>query len=227
MVEPNDDAAPAGDWYVDWGRLLRTARQVAGLSLTDVGRATGLSKGYLSKLESGHPSAANPSRATLAALARALPSFGPLAHTLEPSTRIATLAFGRVPPRLPVVTLDPDGAARASPVRLGWREFELVIALLVVEQSAFPQPLTAVALARSVGRSLSDVQPTLDGLVDMAVLEVRPPARPGRAPTYRRAQDFEARVGITRVGDALILAAALLAQAPGERERRRKGDDDG
>src|SRR5437588_412086 len=65
-------------WPQDWGRLLRLARQVAGLSLTELSARTGLSKGYLSKLESAHAAAQNPSRATLAALARALPSFRPL-----------------------------------------------------------------------------------------------------------------------------------------------------
>src|SRR5215831_14940579 len=84
-------------WTMDWGRLLRIARQVAGMSLTALSAHTGLSKGYLSKLESGAPSAANPSRATLAALARALPSFRPLAHTLEPGMSVAStggLDFG-------------------------------------------------------------------------------------------------------------------------------------
>src|SRR5690348_17096672 len=77
-------SAGANGWVLDWGRLLRIARQVAGYSLSDLARNAGLSKGYLSKLESGALGAANPSRATLAALARALPSFRPLALTLAP-----------------------------------------------------------------------------------------------------------------------------------------------
>src|SRR5260370_41996529 len=84
-----DETAPElrdePDWQVQWGGLLRTARQVAGLSLSELAAVTGLSKGYLSKLESGHVAALNPSRATLAALARALPSFRALAPTLEPA----------------------------------------------------------------------------------------------------------------------------------------------
>ena len=63
-------------WPQDWGRLLRLARQVAGLSLSELSARAGLSKGYLSKLESGHITAQNPSRATLAALARALRASG-------------------------------------------------------------------------------------------------------------------------------------------------------
>ena len=78
------DGVRPTEWALDWGRLLRTARQVAGLSLTELSARTQLSKGYLSKLESGAVGAANPSRATLAALARALPSFGPVAHMFGP-----------------------------------------------------------------------------------------------------------------------------------------------
>lgn len=225
-MEPDHVTEPTSDWHVDWGRLLRTARQVAGLSLTALARETGLSKGYLSKLESGHLSAANPSRSTLAALARALPSFGPLAHTLQPSTRIGALTFARVAPQLPAVTPESEDPALPHPMRLGWRELELVIALLVSEQSAIPHPLTAIALARSVGRTPGDVRQTLEGLVQMGVFHMRPPMRPGGAPTYARADDFEARVGITRVGDALILAAALLAQAPTGRRSRQGGEDE-
>ncbi len=47
-------------WMRDWDHLLRIARQVAGLSLTAFSACTGLSKGYLSKLESGHHSTLHP-----------------------------------------------------------------------------------------------------------------------------------------------------------------------
>lgn len=226
MNDAQHNSAATSDWRVDWGRLLRTARQVAGLSLTDLSRATGLSKGYLSKLESGHVNAANPSRTTLAALARALPSFGPLAHTLEPAGPIGALAFSQVAPRPPEVVLDATGAPRANPVALGWRELELVMALLIAEQTATTQPITALLLARAVGRSTADVRATLDRMVDMGIVTVHPPRLPGGQPTYRRSGDFEARVGITRVGDALILAAALLAQAPSARRQRPSPEDD-
>src|SRR5947209_18386370 len=96
IVSREEAASTADDatWPQDWGRLLRLARQVAGLSLTELSARTGLSKGYLSKLESAHAAAQNPSRATLAALARALPSFRPLANTLEPGATLAALDFG-------------------------------------------------------------------------------------------------------------------------------------
>lgn len=203
---------PARDWQLDWGRLLRTARQVAGLSLGELSARTGLSKGYLSKLESGHATALNPSRATLAALARALPSFRSLAHTLEPSGALSPLTFAA--PVVPDVLLDAGGEAMDSPVRLGWRELEVVVALLTLERAAVPQPLTALLIARALGRPRADVQPVLDRLTAMGVLHRLPPTRPGDAPRYARAGDFERRVGIARVGDALILAAALLAQTP-------------
>jgi len=204
--------APARDWQLDWGRLLRTARQVAGLSLGELSARTGLSKGYLSKLESGHETALNPSRATLAALARALPSFRSLAHTLEPGGALAPLAFAA--PMVPEALLDANGEAVDSPVRLGWRELEVVVALMTLEQAAIPQPITALIVARALGRRRADVEPVLDGLVAMGVLRRLPPGRPGDVPRYARADDLERRVGITRVGDALILAAALLAQTP-------------
>src|SRR6185437_5261867 len=82
-AESSNQEQPADDWAIRWGHLLRMARQVAGLSLSEVAERSGLSKGYLSKLESAHPSAANPSRATLAALARALPSTIPLTQKLD------------------------------------------------------------------------------------------------------------------------------------------------
>jgi len=203
---------PARDWQLDWGRLLRTARQVAGLSLGELSARTGLSKGYLSKLESGHETAHNPSRATLAALARALPSFRSLAHTLEPAGALSPLTFAA--PAAPEVLLDAGGEVVDSPVRLGWRELEVVVALMTLEQAAVPQPVTALLVARALGRPCADVQLVLADLVVMGVLRRLPPGRPGDVPRYARADDFERRVGISRVGDALILAAALLAQTP-------------
>src|SRR5262245_20616998 len=138
MSESAEREHVLADWHLDWGRLLRTARQVAGLSLSELSRATGLSKGYLSKLESGDATATNPSRATLAALARALPSFRPLAHTLEPAASLATLAFAQAAPQVPQVAPGPAGTMEENPVALGWRELEVVLALLVLQQSAAP-----------------------------------------------------------------------------------------
>src|SRR6185437_8169464 len=89
-AESSNQEQPADDWAIRWGHLLRMARQVAGLSLSEVAERSGLSKGYLSKLESAHPSAANPSRATLAALARALPSTIPLIQKLDAEAGLPT-----------------------------------------------------------------------------------------------------------------------------------------
>src|SRR5262249_39697112 len=152
----------------------------------------------------------NPSRATLAALTRALPSFGPLAHTLEPSAPLTSLAFAVQAPRVPEVALAAPGEARENLITLGWRGVEVVLSLLVLEQSATPQPLTALVIARSLGRTSAEVAMVLDRLVGMNVLERRPPSRPGGPQTFRRAGDFATRIGVARVGDALVLAAALL-----------------
>jgi transcriptional regulator with XRE-family HTH domain len=212
------------EWQTNWGRLLRTARQVAGLSLADLSAATGLSKGYLSKLESGHATAANPSRATLAALARALPSFGPLAHILQPQQLEASLALGLAPPTVPAFLAGPSGTIRPSPVRLGWRELEAVVALMSLESSAAPYPLTALTLARATQRPLTDMRDTLERLVHMGVVVHRAPSRAGGDIQYLRAPDFVQRVGIARIGDALVLAAALLAQSPLARRRATRPD---
>lgn len=228
---PADEHATGEDWTRDWGRLLRTARQVAGLSLTDLSARTGLSKGYLSKLESGQDGARNPSRATLVALARALPSFRPLAYQLEPADGATTpsLAFAEQAPRPPqlLIGAESNGASateEAEPIQLGWREMELLVALLALERSAIPAPLSATILARAVDRSADSVIPALERLTRSGVLRCFPPTRPGVAPTYGRGLAFDARVGLSRLGDALVLAAALLAQAPTLNSRRR---DDG
>lgn len=211
-------------WQLSWAHLLRTARQVAGKSLTVLAAETGLSKGYLSKLESGRETALNPSRATLAALAHALPSFRALAHMLDPTLDVATPALARAEPQLPPIvpahrTQPADGPTESgdvmpSPVRLGWQELEVVAAVLALEQAALRQPLTRVTIGRAVGRPAAQVEAALDTLVRMGVLARLPAQRAGSLPTYRRSDAFGERTGIARLGDALLLAAALLSQAP-------------
>jgi len=212
-------------WPREWGHLLRLARQIAGLSLTQLGAATGLSKGYLSKLESGHPSGRNPSRATLAALARALPSFRPLAHALEPSESTGALALAEAARTLPEVVREPGGAVVASPVQLGWRELELLAAVLALVASAVPQPANAVLLSRAVGRPMEDTMRVLGRLVRMGVLECHDALRPGYPPVYSPSTRFETLTGLRRVGDALVLAASLLAQAPALHRRPQEVGD--
>jgi transcriptional regulator with XRE-family HTH domain len=212
----------AATWPQDWGQLLRLARQVAGLSLSDLSARTGLSKGYLSKLESGHITAQNPSRATLAALARALPSFRPLANTLEPGAALAALDFGAEQPT-PAQRADmrPD----EDPVRLGWKELELLVALFALDSAALPVPLTSVALARAVDRDHDETLATLDRLVAMGVVEREQPQRVAATTSFRPSVRASAVTGLGRVGDALVLAASLLAQAP-SRPRRTQTDED-
>jgi transcriptional regulator with XRE-family HTH domain len=219
-VARDADAKAGEHWARDWGQLLRLARQVAGLSLTELSGRTGLSKGYLSKLESGHASARNPSRATLAALSRELPSFRPLAHTLEPNapTPVAALADAAPPPPLALFAAE---VPEAVPIQLGWRELELLIALLTLEQSALPLPLTAIALARAVGRTTAAVAPTLANLVGQDLLRAVPPTRVGAPPSYALTARAASQIGLERLGDALVLASALLTQAPLLRRAQR------
>jgi transcriptional regulator with XRE-family HTH domain len=209
-------------WPQDWGRLLRLARQVAGLSLSELSTRTGLSKGYLSKLESGHVTAQNPSRATLAALARALPSFRPLANTLEPGAALAALDFGM---EQPAPAQRADMRPGEDPVRLGWKELELVVALFALDSAALPIPLTSVALARAIDRDHGETLAILGRLVAMGVVEREWPQRVGAAMSFRPSVRASALTGLERVADALVLAASLLAQAPA-RPRRTQTDED-
>lgn len=256
VSQPAEDA-----WQRDWGLFLRLARQVAGLSLTELADRSGLSKGYLSKLESGSAGARNPSRATLAALARALPSFRTLAHMLDPglaptplaptlpptgvpiglpssSTRDATphlideAASTRSMPSNTTVTMgggekhEPDDAPPA-PLRLGWRELEVVLVLLALDRAALPTPITALAIARALDRPLGEVRPVLDQLLAAGVLLCETAPRPNGPLTYMPSPHLPRRLGISRVGDALVLAAALLAGASSQWQRtmRPRGGD--
>ncbi len=229
-----DEAAVggAGGWVADWGRLLRIARQVAGFSLTDLSTRTGLSKGYLSKLESGALGAANPSRATLAALARALPSFRPLALTLAPGLGVEELAFEGIAPH---PTAAGPGSEPTDParLRLGWKEMEVLAALMVLEAAALPYPLSATLIARAVERTVESVRPVLAQLCRSGLVRELPPASAGQRATYLVVEAALRQAGAARVGDLLLLATALLgASLPDQhgtrtRVRRIHGPDEG
>ncbi len=220
--------AAAASWTLGWGQLLRTARQVAGLSLTELSARTGLSKGYLSKLESGAEGAANPSRATLAALARALPSFRPVALTLEPGLGAQELEYTGI---VSVEAVYPGAGqaaqtvedVNAAPVQLGWRELETLAALVALDAAALPQPVTTPILARAVGRDVASVVDVLEGLITAGVVKTLPPTRPGGPPSYACSERAAARIGVTRVGDLLVLAGALLAGGPPSTSARVSG----
>jgi hypothetical protein len=204
----------AGAWVGDWGRLLRIARQVAGYSLTELAGRTGLSKGYLSKLESGALGAANPSRATLAALAHALPSFRPLALTLAPTLApgmgAEDLVFAGVAPPVPAGAL-PETPVDLARLRLGWQALEVLAALMVLESSALPRPLTAAIIARSIDRGVDAVHGALASLCRSGLVAELPPQSPGQRAEYRPIEGALRQVGAARVGDLLLLATALLA----------------
>lgn len=198
-------------WLSEWGQLLRIARQVSGLSLSALSARTGLSKGYLSKLESGHPSARNPSRATLAALARALPSFRPLANMLEPGEQAPSGALAEVVPNTPLLAFSPqDDADRTA--RVGWPELEVLTALWALDRAAVPTPISALTIARAASRPVTEIEPVLAGLVTSGVVRRVPPTRPGGRATYACETALWECFGIEHLGDMLILAGALLAR---------------
>jgi transcriptional regulator with XRE-family HTH domain len=202
-------SAGANGWVLDWGRLLRIARQVAGYSLSDLARNAGLSKGYLSKLESGALGAANPSRATLAALARALPSFRPLALTLAPGLGAEELAFEGVAPSVSAAAPD-EGRVDLARLRLGWKELEVLAALMVLDSAALPYPLTATIIARSIDRGVDTVRETLTDLCRSGLVQERAAQSPGLRAEYRLIDGALRQVGAARVGDLLLLATALI-----------------
>jgi transcriptional regulator with XRE-family HTH domain len=217
--------ASGNDWTLDWGRLLRTARQVAGLSLTELSARTQLSKGYLSKLESGADGAANPSRATLAALARALPSFGPVAHMFGPGGAREELDFdGTAHRQQPALRVVASAVTEPGvPIALGWRALEVISALMALDSAALPVPTTAAVIARAVTRDVHEVRPVLDNLVGMGLVDRLAPSAVGGLPTYECAADAAAKLGVARLGDVLVLAAALLAgTSPSSRGDRRE-----
>jgi hypothetical protein len=111
-----------------------------------------------------------------------------------------------------------------EPIQLGWRELETLVALLALERSAVPAPISARTIARAIDRATASVIPVLERLTRSGALTVRPPMLPGGDPTYERGPDFEMRLGLSRVGDALVLAAALLVQATQSQPVRRDGD---
>jgi transcriptional regulator with XRE-family HTH domain len=222
--QPSGRAVAEAIWTLTWGRLLRTARQVAGYSLTDLSARTGLSKGYLSKLESGADSAANPSRATLAALARALPSFRPLAHTLAPGLGAEGLVFDGVSPAPFAPPPSPSGDRSAetsvdlahaiadeTPIQIGWRDLEVLAALVTLEAAALAHRVTLPVVARAVGRDTQAVRAVLERLSRLGVVAAVPPVSPGGPSGYRLGTVAEHRLGVARLGDLLLLAAALLS----------------
>ena len=227
---PATPGAPTSSWALDWGRLLRTARQVAGLSLTELSARTRLSKGYLSKLEAGATGAANPSRATLAALARALPSFRPVAHILEPGLDTTGLAFAGAASadgtrlRRGAAPQSVDDPRAVPPLQLGWRELEVLAALLALEAAALPLPITLPVLARAVGRESATTAQALERLTAAGVVTMCPPGRVGAPCAYQCAEGAASRIGVACIGDLLVLAAALFAGTPPRSDEARAPD---
>jgi hypothetical protein len=101
-----------------------------------------------------------------------------------------------------------------APIQLGWRDLEVLAALTTLEAAAPPHRVTGAILARAVGRDGAAVRGVLDHLVRSGVLAVVPPTRPGGPVGYRIDQLAEHRLGVTRLGDLLLLAAVLLAGNP-------------
>jgi transcriptional regulator with XRE-family HTH domain len=228
--EHNSQGQPAETWAARWGHLLRMARQVAGLSLSDVAERSGLSKGYLSKLESAHPSAANPSRATLAALARALPSTIPLIQKLDEEAGLPTartllrgLPHGPAGQALPPpveteVVLPAIAESSGEGLPSSWTGWEILLAVMILENSGLGPPTVPVLARACSAETLSNE--ALAHLEEMGLLRVLPPGRPGGPARYTQGPTKLEAFGIHRPADFFIRAAITLFLKQG------KNDDD-
>jgi transcriptional regulator with XRE-family HTH domain len=216
-----DQKQATEDWATRWGHMLRLARQVAGLSLQDVAERSGLSKGYLSKLESAHPSAANPSRATLAALARALPSSIPLIEKLDveaglPSPKTLLRAPQREaagyrieqPERVDLLASALAEGGREGLPR-SWAEWEIMLALMILENSGLGPP-TLPVLSRACGVETLDSK-VLARLENAQLLRSLPPARHGEPIRYTQGPIVLDSFGIQRPADFFLRAAIMLS----------------
>jgi transcriptional regulator with XRE-family HTH domain len=214
-----DQEQATEDWTTRWGHMLRLARQVAGLSLQEVANRSGLSKGYLSKLESAHPSAANPSRATLAALARALPSSIPLIERLDAEAGLpAPKTLLRAPQREAAgyrigQAEEADVAASAfaesgEGLPTSWAEWEILLALMIIENSGLGPP-TLPVLSRACGVETLNSK-TLAHLERAGLLRPLPPARRGEPIRYTQGPVRLDSFGMQRPADYLLRAAIAL-----------------
>lgn len=219
-------------WATRWGLLLRMARQVAGLSLSELAERSGLSKGYLSKLESAHPSAANPSRATLAALARALPSTIPLIQNLDPDAGLpAPRTLLRRDQQQPANRSlnQPEGADLAYPdlsttlaqnntqaLPASWAEWEILLALMLFERGGLGSP-TLPVLARACGAETLNSS-ALSHLENAGLLRPIPPTRQGEATRYTQGPTKLDELGIQRPADLLMRAAVSLFLNTGKQD---------
>ncbi len=213
----DQDSSPAANsWATRWGLLLRMARQVEGMSLSELAARSKLSKGYLSKLESAHPSAANPSRATLAALARALPSTLPLIQHLAPEEGLPTarsLVVGQwntgarpaeEPRHLPAFQ---EGAEASSESLVSsWTEWELLLALVVLEGAGFGPPTQAV-LERAC-KAEAPLASFLEALEQRGTLRKIPPTQLGGAVRYT-AEGTRFAAGVAQRPAHLFMQAAM------------------
>lgn len=240
-LEASSDPQVMGAWTTRWGLLLRMARQVAGLSLNELAARSGLSKGYLSKLESAHQSAANPSRATLAALVRALPSTLPLIQHMDPGDGLPTPATvlrrdslqtrGHAGQHSHLESLaaistndasDPSEEAFLSGVFISWSEWELLLALMIFERSGLGPPTQAL-LARACGiESICD-DPSLARLEKVGVVRRLPPVQSGGAFRYTLIQTLLDQQRVRRPADLFIYAAMNLLLRRGEDADQQPG----
>ncbi|HEV2238912.1 MAG TPA: hypothetical protein VGR57_19795, partial [Ktedonobacterales bacterium] len=144
------------------------------------------------------------------------PSFRPLALTLAPGMGVEELAFEGLMPGASA-DVPPEAPADIMRLQLGWKELEVLAALMVLESSALPLPLTATLIARALDRGVEAVRGALTGLCRAGLVAEVAPRASGQRAEYRMIEGALRQVGAARVGDVLLLSTALIgASARGD-----------
>jgi transcriptional regulator with XRE-family HTH domain len=145
------------DPWVGPGPIIRELRRGHGMRLRDLADATGLSIGYLSRVERGETGGDNPSLANLEAIARAL--------------------------EIPLTSLLPPNAASPAP---DVDPSEGIIGREVMLALTYHQPTTLPILERLCSRvgPPEAIRTALARLVESGTVRMLPPSAPGRPIWY-------------------------------------------
>lgn len=142
-----------------WGEAIRQRRRDLGLTLKQLAEVTGISFGYLAKLERGDPDAKNPTRLVIDALRGALNIPAPGGEQLSRAA-LASWQNGK-PARTPAAPTEHQ-QVEVSPlpeVKLSHERWQMAEALLLICGR-----LSAAQLAAGLGCGLFEVEETIETL---------------------------------------------------------------
>lgn len=141
-----------------WGEAIRQRRRDLGLTLKQLAEVTGISFGYLAKLERGDPDAKNPTRLVIDALRGALNVPAPGAGHLS-RTALAAWPGGNAQQALTAHNGQQTFAAAVPQTHLPQQRWQLAEALLLVCGR-----LSAAQLAAGLDCGLFEVEETIQAL---------------------------------------------------------------